>query len=142
MKKLFLLLLVIPFLYQCSKENFNNYNPYLPNYQFSITIDMNLPSYSVLKFPSNAKLILDQSAGVNGVVVFNTGSGYRAFDSSCPNQELSSCSMLRISGVNVVCPCDDVQYSLFTGQAMGTQTQYPLKPYRIEQIGDVLRIYN
>jgi nitrite reductase/ring-hydroxylating ferredoxin subunit len=142
MKKLILLLLIVPFLIHCDDENFNNYNPYLPSYQFSVTINMSLPSYSILKFASNAKLVLDQGGGVNGIIVFNTGSGYRAFDSSCPNQELTSCSMLQISGFNVVCPCDDVQYSLFTGQAVGTQTQYPLKSYRVEQNGDILRIYN
>ena len=84
MKKLLLLFVVTPFLLSCSNNGFNNNNPYLPNYTVNIQIDLNLPQYSNLKFVSNAIFIPND--GIRGVFVFNTGSGYNAFDAACPNQ--------------------------------------------------------
>jgi nitrite reductase/ring-hydroxylating ferredoxin subunit len=59
---------------------------------------------------------------------------------ACPNQELSSCSTMTIDGINVVCPCDEAEYSLFSGQSPGKQ--YPLKQYRVEVNGNSLLVYN
>ena len=113
MKK-YLLLLLLPFLMSCEKENFSNNNPYLPNYGFSVNINMNLPQFSNLQFPSNAVYI---------------------------NKALSSCSTMTLSGINAICACDGASYSLFTGQATGMQ--YPMKQYRVEQLDAVsLRVYN
>jgi hypothetical protein len=41
-------------------------------------------------------------------------------------------------GINVVCACDDAD-SLFTGQG---GKQYPLKQYRVEVNGNILRVYS
>ena len=140
MKK-YLVLLILPFLMGCDKENFSNNNPYLPSYSFSLNINLALPQYSNLQFPSNAVYINNGSAGVRGIFVFNTGSGYVAFDAACPNQALSSCSTMTLSGINAICGCDSATYSLFTGQAAGMQ--YSRKQYRVEQIDAVsLRVYN
>ena len=140
MKK-YIILLILPFLMGCDKENFSNNNPYLPNYGFSLNINMSLPQYSNLQFPSNAVYINNGSAGVRGIFVFNTGSGFVAFDAACPNQALSSCSTMTLSGINAICSCDNATYSLFTGQAAGMQ--YSMKQYRVEQIDAVsIRVYN
>ena len=115
----------------------SNKNPYIPNYSFTVDINTSLPAYSNLKFPSNA--VFYAGAGARGLIVFNTGSGYNAFDAACPNQALSSCSTLTIKGINAICPCDSKEYSLFSGLS---DLQYPLKQYRIEVIGSVIRVYN
>lgn len=138
MKKYFFLLIAFPMLFGCTSNSINNNNPYLPNYTFTIDINMNLPSYSSLMYPSNA--IYYPGQGVRGIIVFNTGSGYTAFDAACPNQALSSCSTMTIKGINSLCACDSAEYSLFTGQSAGKQ--YPLKQYRVEVNGNVLRVYN
>jgi nitrite reductase/ring-hydroxylating ferredoxin subunit len=121
----------------CSNSDFNNKNPYIPNYSFTVDLNMNLPAYSNLKYASNA--VFYAGVGAKGIYVFNTGSGYNAFDAACPNQVISSCSTMTLKGINVVCPCDDTEYSLFTGQG---KLQYPLKQYRVEVNGNVLRVYN
>lgn len=142
MKKYILLLLIVPFLVNCSKDDYNYTNKYLPNYSFSVDIDMSLPLYNQLQFPSNPVRINQAGIGINGVIVMNTGSGYTAFEATCPNQAMSSCSVLTINGILVKCPCDGVEYSLFTGLAT-TPVQYPLKPYRVAQIGsNIIRISN
>lgn len=138
MKKFLVLILILPFIISCDGGSFNNRNPYIPNYTVSLPINLNLPQYSNLQFASNH--IVDYSQGARGIVVFNTGSGFVAFDLACPNQELSSCSTMTISGINAVCACDGAEYSLFSGQSAGLQ--YPMKQYRVEINGSMLTVYN
>jgi nitrite reductase/ring-hydroxylating ferredoxin subunit len=140
MKK-YLFLFLIAIIFGCSKDSASNNNPYLPNYGFSTNINLNLPQYSQLQYPANAVYVSDAGIGIRGVFVFNTGSGYVAFDAACPNQALSSCSTMTINGIKAVCSCDGAEYSFFSGQSAGKQ--YPMKQYRVQQSGDSgLRIYN
>ena len=149
MRKYFVLLIAIPIFLGCSTNNFTNNNPYIPNYNFTIEIDMNMPAYSNLLYVSNA--IYYPNVGARGIFIFNTGSGYNAFDAACPNQAASSCSSLnfkkldpadplKIDYTHLVCACDGAEYFLFTGQCPGKK--YPLKQYRVEAIGNLLRVYN
>lgn len=143
MKKFIVLLLSFPIVLSCNDSNFNNNNPYLPNYSFAVDINTNLPSFSNLKFPSNA--VYTPEAGIRGLIIFNTGSGYTAFDAACPNQSLSSCSTMSLKGINAFCSCDSAEYSLFSGQCIGTKCegkQYAMKQYRVEVNGNYLRVYN
>jgi nitrite reductase/ring-hydroxylating ferredoxin subunit len=140
MKKILSLILISTFILSCSKDKFNNNNPFLPNYSFSIDINTNLPTYSTLKFTGNAIKAYPLNGPSRGVIVFNTGSSIIAFDGACPNQDLSSCSTLTVSGSNANCPCSSENYNLFTGQSQGKE--YPLKQYRVEVNGDIIRVYN
>ncbi len=138
MKKYLFLIVSSLFIIGCSNNEINNKNPYLPNYSFNFSLNTNLPAYSTLKYPSNS--IYYPGEGVRGIIVFNTdGKNYNAFDAACPNQELSECSTMTIKGINALCACDKVEYNLFTGQG---GKEYPLKQYRVEVKGDVIRIYN
>lgn len=137
MKKYLLWICPILVLVSCSDKDTVVSNPYIPNYTFTADINMNLPLYSSLLYPSNA--IYYGAKGVKGLIIFNTGSGYNAFDAACPNQALSNCSTMTIDGINAVCPCDNKTYNLFTGQG---GLQYPMKQYRVEVSGNVLRVYN
>jgi nitrite reductase/ring-hydroxylating ferredoxin subunit len=138
MKKYFLIIIISLFFLGCSNNENSNKNPYLPNYSFSVDLNLNLPTYSTLKYPSNA--IYYSGVGVSGIIVFNTGSGYNAFDAACPNQEPSSCAAMTIKGVNALCSCDKKEYSLFTGQG---GMPYPLKQYRVQIVNEnLIRVYN
>lgn len=145
-KKLFYLFLISVLmigLTQCDQNSINNNNPFLPNYNFSFDIDLNLPSYANLQFAGSSELITLAGAGVGGVIVFYNGSNYLAFDAACPNQVFTSCSVLELNGVFATCNCDDVVYNLFTGVPEGNlEGYYPLKPYRIEKNGSILRVFN
>lgn len=137
MKKIFPIIALI-LLLSCDGGSFNNNNPYLPNYPVELQINMSLPQYSNLQYPSNH--VVDYSQGVRGIVIFNTGSGFNAFDLACPNQTLSSCSTMSIEGINAICDCDSAEYSLFSGQSPGKQ--YRMKQYRVQINGNTLLIYN
>ncbi len=139
MKKYLFLLLFLPFINACDSDNNRNRNPYLPNYNFSVEVDKINALYAPLDFTGNAVFV--SNAGIDGVIVMNTGTGYVAFDAMCPNQYITECSMLEIDGINAICPCDNVAYNLFTG--LGTGVQYPLLSYRVEVLNSrVLRISN
>jgi nitrite reductase/ring-hydroxylating ferredoxin subunit len=139
MKKYCFVLIAFSMLFGCSTNSTTNNNPYIPNYTVNVDINMNLPQYSDLKYVSNAVYIPNQ--GARGIIVFNSGSGYNAFDAACPNQALSSCSTMTIKGgIMALCACDNAEYSLFTGQSKGKQ--YPLKQYRVEVNGNLLKVYN
>lgn len=140
MKKFFFIVFIFTLFTNCDKSENNNQNQFIPNQGFSIQINTNLPSYSQLQFASNAVYVNQANAGVRGIIVFNTGSGYKAFDGACPNQDLSACSTLTVSGINATCPCDNAVYSLFTGLSPGKQ--FPLKEYRTELNGTVITISN
>jgi nitrite reductase/ring-hydroxylating ferredoxin subunit len=143
-KKIFQQLLVlfsISLLFlSCHRDRVNNSNPYLANYGFSIQINMNLPLYSNLQFAGNSIKVDEFGVGNRGIIVFNSGSGFYAYDGACPNQALSSCSTLTLNSSSATCPCDNAVYSLFNGQAAGMQ--YTLKPYRAELNGTTVIVSN
>lgn len=142
MKKYILLVVAVMAMAGCNSDDFNYRNPNLPDYNFSIDIDMNLPLYSQLNFNASPVYVGVAGVGINGIFVTKTGSGYTAFEASCPNQPLTDCSMLERDGIIVTCPCDGVEFNLLTGLA-STEVKYSLKPYRVQQTGPTtLRVYN
>ena len=133
------MVLMLPFALGCESGSINNRNPNIPNYTVYLQINMSLPGYSNLQFPSNH--IIDYSQGARGIVVFNNGSGFAAFDLACPNQAFASCTTpMTINGIEATCDCDDTVYNLFSGQSPGQQ--YPMKQYRVDISGNTLIITN
>lgn len=141
MKKYIFLIITSFFFLGCSNNENSNDNPYIPNRNFSIEINLNLPLYSSLKSPGNGVYFAYEGIGVRGIIVFNTGNNmYNAYDAACPNQELSNCSTMTLKGINALCACDESEYNLFTGQGGKT---YPMKQYRVQLVNEnLLRIYN
>ncbi|HYD91604.1 MAG TPA: hypothetical protein VEA37_08985, partial [Flavobacterium sp.] len=78
MRKYILLFLAVSLTLSCNNDDFRSNNRYLPNYNFSIDINMDLPLYNQLKFTANPVLITQAGIGINGVIVTNTGSGFSA----------------------------------------------------------------
>lgn len=141
MKKIIFLVLIVPLLSSCDGGSINNNNPNIPNYPVNLELNMSLPAYSTLQFPSNHIVYFGVDAGARGIVVFNTGSGFVAFDLACPNQSYSTCtSAMTINGIEATCACDNTVYNLFTGQSPGQQ--YPMKQYRVTVAGSTLYVTN
>ena len=140
MKKILFLLALMPFLFACDAGTVNYKNPNIPNYPVNLFINMNLNPN--LQFPGNHYITYSQ--GVAGIVVFNTGSGYNAFDLACPNQLYGvGCSTaMSINGIEAKCNCNSSEnaYNLYSGQSPGQP--YTMKPYRVEISGGDLIITN
>ncbi|THD68992.1 hypothetical protein E7Z59_01285 [Robertkochia marina] len=131
----------------CS-NNTSERNPYLPEPQFSIDINLNLPQYGSLNTPGSALLIEGGNIGIRGIIVYNQGFGtYLAWEASCPNHIPNSCSTLKVvDGITAVCNCDDYLYSLVNGALLSefpeNQRPYPLLNYRASVQGSVVTVFN
>lgn len=141
MKKLFVLTICsVLFLLSCSKDDWDNRNPYLPEIAVNVPINTSLPTYNKLQYAGNAVYV--PTYGINGIFVINTGTGIRAFDATCANHGISSCSKLTLNGIEASCSCSDaLVYNLYLGLAT-TDAQYPLKEYRVSQSGTMITVYN
>ena len=135
------LILIVILICSCSKNEINR-NPYLQNISFEKTINLNLPQYDDLNYNGGAVYL--NSGGIKGLILFNFSNQIFAWEASCPNQYPSSCSTMKIDGVQTVCNCDDYNYSLATGQLLSSSetNSYPMKLYFSEKNGNSVRISN
>ncbi len=139
MKKYCFYLLSTLLLLGCSKDTVRNVNPYIPSYNFSFVINLNLPSYSGLNSPINPVSVTEPS-GISMIVMKISDTDYRAWNSYCPNHSISSCSKMTVNGTNAKCSCEDYEYSLFDGVG---NAQYTMIPYRVDVLGNnSIRISN
>jgi len=142
MKKYLTLFLALPLLLCCSKDEIRNNNPYLPGYSFDFPIDLNFPAYNDLISIASPVIINAAGVGINGIIVMNTGSGYVAFENTCPNHEMKACSILQKNGILTKCPCDGLEYNLFDGSPT-TKVRFSLKAYRVQVLNSTnIRVYN
>lgn len=141
MKKLFVLTICSGlFLLSCSKDDWDNRNPYLPEIAVNVPINTSLPTYNKLQYPGNALYI--PGYGINGILVVYTGTAVRAFEATCANHGISNCSKLTLNGIEATCGCSDaLVYNLYLGLAT-TDAQYPLKEYRVSQSGTMITVFN
>ena len=144
MKKTVTLISLVILILSCSSDSVRYKNPYIPDYNFTITINANLPTYTKLLSAVNPLLIFDGTSGANGIIVMKiSDTDYRAWEANCPNQYLSACSRMVINGVNAKCPCDEIEYSLFNGVGVNGQGEYTMKPYRVDILSkNLIRVSN
>ncbi|NPA43214.1 MAG: hypothetical protein GXO27_04195 [Chlorobi bacterium] len=138
MKKILLSIVLSAILIGACKQRTPD-NPYLHEVHFDITLNLDLPRYSALKYAGNAVYV--DRGGIKGVFVYNTGAGYNAFEASDPNHYPNDCSRMELSGATVQCPCEGNRYSLTDGRPL-EGGPYGLKPYHVSAEGNILRIYN
>lgn len=141
MKNKILIFLILVLFISCEKETQRrSNNPYLPNYNFSAQLDLNLPLYSNLNFVSNPiALTIDNDIDIIVMKVYE--GNYVAWNGNCPSHSLSSCSKLIISGLNSKCTCEDYIYSLYSGQSQ--TAPYSMVNYSVEVLGNSqIRVYN
>ena len=132
------IVLVITLLQSC-KDNYNR-NPYLEDVTFDISINLDLPQYSSLQYPGSAGYI--SQGGIKGILVYNSGGGFNAFEASDPNHYPNDCSTMTIDGTTAYCPCENNRYSLSDGHIVSGEGQYGMKPYHVSVNGNILHIYN
>lgn len=136
MKKIIFITLFISILTACSKEDSRVENPNLFDVNVDFRVDLSLPQYNGLQFPSNPVLI--RNYGNGGIYLMNTGGSYVAWDAADPNHPRDkNCPTMQLDGLRLVCPCDDNTYDLFTGNfVQGDNLEYTLYPYRVEISGN------
>jgi nitrite reductase/ring-hydroxylating ferredoxin subunit/uncharacterized membrane protein len=74
------------------------------------------------------------------LVLGRTGDGYVAFDDRCTHRGASLADGVMICGT-VQCPWHGSQFDVQTGAVRAGPTEQPIATYRVEQVGDELRIH-
>ena len=138
-----IILLQTLIIFSCSKKEID-INPNLPTVGFNISVNLNLPSNDNLRFTGGSAVF--PSSGINGIILFNFNGNYFAWEASCPNHPLKTCSKLSIKGVLAECDCEGYQYSLAVGQLINPDenktNHYPLLSYPLNQSGNTIYISN
>ncbi len=138
MKNILLTILVITFV-SCLDDNVDS-NRFLPNVSVNVRIDLNLPQYvNNLNFPGGYAYA---EGGIRGLIIYNTGTGYVAFDRACPHIELQSCSTMEVddSGLFMVCPCDGERFQIINGAPENGNIPYSARAYTVTINGSILTI--
>lgn len=119
---------------------------------FAVNIQNDVEYYS-LQSAGNSKQITAQAVGKttlgyknNGVILFNNGGEFYAFDRTCP-YEFPDNAIVETDGAgSAECPvCGSIfLFSAIGMPAMGSPAKYPLKEYRTEYFpgSGVVRVYN
>ncbi len=135
-------LLIVCSLLSCSNNSVDKNCKFLLDVNVNATINLNLPEYSQLQFAGNSVYI--PNYGNKGIIIASTGVSFYAWDAADPNHSPSDCSVLKNTGLEATCGCDDgYTYSLVTGQVLN-EANLPcgLKFYAITQSGNTLYISN
>lgn len=148
MKKHLLLLLIIGLILSCSDDDKVRNNPNLFDTNVDLRLNLNLPQYTPLKFPSNPVLI--QGYGNGGIVLMQNGSGsYVGYDAADPNHpRKEECPAMKVDGLRLKCDCEGNQYDLFTGNFLeneesSEELEYTLYRYRVRATdGGFLEVSN
>lgn len=127
----------------CSRSNTVDENcQFLIDVAVNETINLSFPQFAQLEFPSNSVYLAN--AGNGGIIITNVGNRLVAFDAADPNRPFAPCAILEINGVIGETSCEDQnRYSLFTGAPLDNpELRCTLRPYRVEQSGSTVRIFN
>ena len=127
----------------CSKTAVER-NPFLLENSFDQSINLALPAFDNLSYAGGS--MYWPYGGIRGLLLYNlNGNTIMAWEASCPNHELKSCSTLQTDALvspTASCSCEDYQYSLATGQPLTEGATYSLLFYKVQKSGTVVRIYN
>jgi nitrite reductase/ring-hydroxylating ferredoxin subunit len=74
------------------------------------------------------------------LVLGRTGDGFVAFDDRCTHRGASLADGVMMCGT-VQCPWHGSQFDVQTGAVRAGPTEQPIATYRVEQVGDELRIH-
>ncbi|EZH74850.1 hypothetical protein ATO12_08920 [Aquimarina atlantica] len=128
----------------CGSDDNGDNNQFLPPSSVNYQINLNLPQFNSLKFPSNHLVDNSENGSIKGVIIYNIdNTQYAAFELSDPNHAPSSCSTQTIDGITATCNCDDGNsYNIITGQQTSGDGQFGLRRYNVRREGNILFISN
>lgn len=137
--------LTIGFTNSCSDDDGQiNCNP---EYNVYASINLSLPLYSELQNPNGWAYIQGEGTGTRGIIVVNTGQGFRAYDRNAPHICPNTNSTIEVrDGIRMYCPHDGAEWILLTGQPIENSEGFaPNRTPRIYQTsfqGGILEIFN
>lgn len=131
-------------LFNSCKKN----NQVIPSVPVDVYIYLSQPLYSNLNSPNGWVYL---TGGAKGIIVFNSGAGYKAYDRSCTYDPLTSCSSVYVTADNITLidsccsgdACCKSKYIITDGGPIGGFATVALVQYRTEVLsGNQLHIFN
>lgn len=115
----------------------------LPQYNISVSINVNLPLYSQLVTGVGWTYVpAGEGSGPRGLIVVNTGTGFKAYDRNAPHICPTANSTLEVvEDMKIYCPEDDAEWILLTGQPLQIADRPP-RTYQAVRNGDIITIFN
>lgn len=115
-----------------------------PESRISVQLNLNLPAYYKLQSVGGWIYVNEQSAGTRGLIVVRTTSGFLVYDRNAPHLCPDTNTTLEVaSDIKIVCPKDNAQWILITGQPTAVASIPPkMYGYQYDGATNVLYIYN
>ncbi len=134
MKKIILLISFITLLGCESNENFSRCDILNP-----VTINLVNPQFINL-IPGGWAYA---SGGPRGLIIYNTGSSFKAFSRECPHLNTCTSALVVENDIKMVCPCDDVTFSILDGSPQTSGINDSVCEFKVTQVSStVLSVTN
>ena len=130
MKKILLLISIISLLSCESNDNYSRCDILNP-----VTINLANPQFINLQVPAGWAYA---SGGPKGLIIYNTGSSFKAFSRECP--QLSTCTKLLVveNDIKMVCPCDDATFSILDGSPQTSGVTDAVCEFKVTQVSSTV----
>lgn len=115
-----------------------------PNNPINVTLNLNLPAYYALNNVNGWIYVNEQQSGTRGLIVVNTGSGFKVFDRNAPHICPDNNTTLEVKdNISIICPKDNMKWMLNGTPESGGKTSLPPKTYlyNYDPTGKTLNIY-
>ena len=145
-----ILILLCTSLCQVTSCKKNSATELIPTGPVNISIDLNLPAYTRMRFPGEFIFL---EGGIKGVLLIHDfDDKWYAFERTCAFEPLNLCSKLQIdtNGLAIRCgtiengayqKCCDSKYT-YSGFPTAGPAQGALARYNVSRLGNVVSVYN
>ena len=138
--KFFSISLFLLFFSQCKQEE--DVLDCIPNNSINVSINILLAAYQNLQTNGGWIYYNGALSGNRGLIIVNTGSGYKAYDRNAPHICPTSNSTLKVEDdIKIICEADGAEWILTTGQPISVAGRNPIT-YYVSVNGSVLNISN
>ena len=88
----------------------------LPSQIINVQLNLNLPAYRNLNTMGGWIYINEQQSGTRGLIVVNTGTGFKVYDRNAPHLCPDANTTLEVqNNIKIVCPKDGAEWILQDG---------------------------
>ncbi|ADX68212.1 hypothetical protein [Weeksella virosa] len=117
----------------------DTHNDCVPRVNVSLTLNTNLPEYSVLNSPGRWIYVGGEGAGTRGLIIVSIGNDrYKAWDRNAPHLCPDVNTTLEVvDGIKIVCPKDGAEWNINTGQPIKIANRPPME-YNAFRSGNTL----
>ena len=87
-----------------------------PSQIINVQLNLNLPAYNNLRTMGGWIYINEQQSGTRGLIVVNTGTGFKVYDRNAPHLCPDTNTTLEVqNNIKIVCPKDGAEWILQDG---------------------------